>query len=46
MGYFIPFLENNPLHGFLVLKGYEGVNWIHPESDRYYWLGYALLNLN
>ncbi|MBA7690266.1 hypothetical protein ES703_98791 [subsurface metagenome] len=29
-----------------ILIGYEGEDWVLPEYNRYYWIGYGLENRN
>ena len=37
---------SNPLLAFCVIYGYQGEDWILPEYNPYYWLGYGQLQRN
>jgi len=37
---------NDTLYGLLCLMGYEAVDWVLPEHNHFYWLGYGYLNRN
>ena len=37
---------NDTILGFICLIGISGEDWVLPEYNHYYWLGYGILNRN